>query len=276
MSRSRNIKPGFFKNDRLAECEPLARILFAGLWCEADREGRVEDRPKRLKVDCLPYDNCDCDALLDQLAKREFIVRYEIAGLRYIAIPGFAKHQNPHCKESPSAIPAPCKNSTSTVQARLIPDSLLLIPDSLILEDQEIMPPPASAKKIKAKVSRGTRLPDDWTPSDEEVQWAESQPRRVNVSMEAEKFRDYWTSKAGQGATKLNWTRTWQNWIRNAKQEFTNGNNPTGRRESAAERAARFAREGDEREAANDAAREAIRDASVLGAHGRDLRIAMD
>ena len=59
MARSRNIKPGFFLNDDLAECEPLARLLFAGLWCIADREGRLEDRPKRIKIEVLPYDNCD-------------------------------------------------------------------------------------------------------------------------------------------------------------------------------------------------------------------------
>jgi len=54
VARARNIKPGFFKNDQLAECHPLARLLFAGLWCEADRAGRLKDRPKRLKVECLP------------------------------------------------------------------------------------------------------------------------------------------------------------------------------------------------------------------------------
>ena len=137
MSRARNIKPGFFKNDQLAECSPLARLLFAGLWCEADREGRLADRPKRIKAECLPYDDCDLDGLLNQLASKGFIVRYVVEGNAYIAIPEFAKHQNPHCKESASSIPASDKHGASTVQdpeiperARLIPDSLLLIPDT--------------------------------------------------------------------------------------------------------------------------------------------------
>ena len=117
MSRSRNIKPGFFKNDLLAECPPLARILFAGLWCEADREGRLEDRPKRIKAELLPYDDCDIDAMLDQLADRGFIVRYECNGIRYIAVTEFVKHQNPHVREPASQIPAPGKHCASTVQA---------------------------------------------------------------------------------------------------------------------------------------------------------------
>nr|GAT44056.1 predicted protein [Mycena chlorophos] len=106
MARARNIKPGFFKNEDLAECDPLARILFAGLWCQADREGRLEDRPKRLKAECLPYDECNADVLMDQLALRGFITRYAVDGLRYIQINEFLKHQNPHQREIPSCIPA--------------------------------------------------------------------------------------------------------------------------------------------------------------------------
>lgn len=120
MSRARNIKPGFFKNDRLAECDPLARILFAALWCEADREGRLEDRPKRIKAECLPYDDADADALLAQLAKAGFILRYEVGGERFIAILNFSKHQNPHVREPASSIPGPgsIQAPGETVQGR--------------------------------------------------------------------------------------------------------------------------------------------------------------
>lgn len=107
MARSRNIKPGFFLNDQLAEIEPLGRLLFAGLWTIADREGRLEDRPKRIKVEVLPYDNCNVDHLLNELHKRNFIIRYEVDGERYIQITNWHKHQNPHCKEKKSTIPAP-------------------------------------------------------------------------------------------------------------------------------------------------------------------------
>lgn len=114
MARSRNIKPGFFINDQLAEIEPLGRLLFAGLWTIADREGRIEDRPKRIKVEVLPYDHCDVDQLLEELHKRNFIIRYQIDGERYIQITNWKKHQNPHVKEKKSTIPAPCLNTTST------------------------------------------------------------------------------------------------------------------------------------------------------------------
>ena len=148
MARSRNIKPGFFANDLLAEINPLGRLLFLGLWTMADREGRLEDRPKRIKAELLPYDDCDINALLTVLHASGFIVRYEVAGERFIQIAKFTKHQNPHMREPASTIPAPCEHSASTVQepekpesaqeqnhggtepARLFPLSPSLIPDS--------------------------------------------------------------------------------------------------------------------------------------------------
>jgi hypothetical protein len=164
MARARNIKPGFFANEMLAECDPLARLLFAGLWCLADRDGRLEDRPKRIRAEILPYDQCDPDGLLTQLEKHGFILRYAHGEQRFIQVLNFGKHQNPHVKEAKSTIPspfqaeerngeaqdekqpiddtapdkhqtstgqAPCEDDPSPERAGLIPDSGFLIPDSL-------------------------------------------------------------------------------------------------------------------------------------------------
>jgi hypothetical protein len=106
--RARTIKPGFFTDEGLADCSPLARILFAGLWCLADRAGKLHDRPRQIKAELLPYEAIpDADALLAELERGRMIVRYEVAGERYIKIPGFEKHQNPHPKEKTSEIPEP-------------------------------------------------------------------------------------------------------------------------------------------------------------------------
>lgn len=110
MARARNIKPGFFDNEILGELPALTRLLFIGLWCLADREGRLQDRPKRIKKELLGYDDVtadDVDTMLQQLNDNGFIQRYEIAGERYIQVTNFLKHQNPHCKEQASVIPAP-------------------------------------------------------------------------------------------------------------------------------------------------------------------------
>ena len=105
--RSRNIKPGFFKNDALAELDFAGRLLFIGLWGIADRAGRLEDRPKKIKAEVFPYDEVNVDAFLGELARRGFILRYEAGGERYIQIVHFDKHQNPHPREAASTIPEP-------------------------------------------------------------------------------------------------------------------------------------------------------------------------
>lgn len=175
--RARNIKPGFFSNDLLAECQMGARVLFIGLWTIADREGRLVDRPAKIKAQILPFDNCNVDELLNELAEKHednngpaFIVRYRGSdGHRYIQILNFKKHQNPHVNEASSEIPAPEEYSTSTVQTPgehttnpaesllLNPDSLLLNPESLLLNPEcGILNPetPASILSILAELKK--------------------------------------------------------------------------------------------------------------------------
>ncbi|MFU1946054.1 hypothetical protein ACLQ81_17000 [Bordetella avium] len=150
MARARNIKPSFFANDDLADINPLGRLLFIGLWTMADREGRLEDRPRRIKAEVLPYDDCDVDSLLQDLSKHGFILRYEVGGDRFIQVPNFTKHQNPHIKESASQIPAPVQHCASTMQEQCEkhpePEPAGLIPDSGFLnpESKEIPPNPPS------------------------------------------------------------------------------------------------------------------------------------
>jgi len=139
MPRARNIKPGFFKNEDLVELPFEYRLLFVGLWTLTDRAGRMEDRPKRIKMEVFPADDVDIDTGLDALQDRGFIRRYVVDGARYIQVLNFEKHQSPHVKEAASTLPAPDEHRASTGQApdkpdinppdSLIPDSL--IPDSL-------------------------------------------------------------------------------------------------------------------------------------------------
>lgn len=170
MARARNIKPGFFRNADLAELSVEARLLFIGLWTIADREGRLDDRPKQIKMEIYPADSFDVSALLEELADTDMLDRYEVGGKKYIQIVNFTKHQNPHKDERASAIPpppsgtagsatddadgehgastvqAPCEHHASTVQIGLIPDSLLLIPERGILNPEKTPAQPASSE----------------------------------------------------------------------------------------------------------------------------------
>jgi hypothetical protein len=107
MARTRFIKPGFFMNEELAELPCEARLLFIGLWTIADRAGRLEDRPRKIKAAVFPYEEFDVDTLLGLLAGKRFLKRYRLKGLGYIEISNFVKHQKPHPKEPPSQVPEP-------------------------------------------------------------------------------------------------------------------------------------------------------------------------
>lgn len=94
-------------NEDLAELSPVERLLFIYLWMLADREGRLEDRPKRIKAEALPYDDADVDMMLTNLAAGGFLIRYRADGVAYCQIVNFTKHQVPHHKEVESRIPPP-------------------------------------------------------------------------------------------------------------------------------------------------------------------------
>jgi hypothetical protein len=228
MARARNIKPGFFRNADLVELSFEARLLFIGLWTIADREGRLEDRPKQIKMELFPADNLDCDAILNSLAEIGMISRYEHDGKRYLQVVNFKKHQNPHKDERASTIPSNGEHSASTVQAPceedatsevvgLIPDSL--IPDSLIAESKSggdscespSRPLPKNKKKSDAI---GRRFTDQDILKPEWISYCNDVRPDLDPKSVFEDFRCHWLSKAGADARKTNWDLTWQGWVR--------------------------------------------------------------
>jgi len=114
MPRIRSIKPSFFTDGTIVALDPLTRLAFIGLWCHADRAGRLEDRPIDLKIRILPGDAVDMGEHLLCLVSAGLIVRYE-APLsirkgdtgRFIQIVNFEKHQRPHQGELASVLPPP-------------------------------------------------------------------------------------------------------------------------------------------------------------------------
>lgn len=156
MARVRDLNPGFFLDDVLAELSPLHRILFEGLWCLADRDGRLEDRPRRIKPQVLPYDDADVDAMLGDLHDAEFIYRYEACGRRCIGIPKFKRYQRVHHKEAQSVLP-PCldqawvKLESSTGQAWV--------------KQESSMPPVSGTGTDNRKRGRGAKAPAPPAPA---------------------------------------------------------------------------------------------------------------
>jgi hypothetical protein len=62
---------------------------------------------------------------------------------------------------------------------------------------------------------RARRLADDWVLPAGWGKWAltEGWPE-ATIRLQAEIFADFWQAKGGQGATKLDWFKTWKVWMR--------------------------------------------------------------
>jgi len=134
--RARNIKPGFYENEDLVELSFACRHFFVGLWCLADREGRLEDRPKKIKLALAPLDDVNPDKILDELNDRNLIVRYSVNSSEFISIPNFLKHQRPHHNEKKSEIPPPPEKQEPDIPSDEKLDLAKALLDERITEDE--------------------------------------------------------------------------------------------------------------------------------------------
>lgn len=236
MARARNIKPAIMDNEDLADLEPLTRLLFIYLWMLADRDGRMEDRPKRIAAQALPYDrSADVEEMLRDLHKSGFINRYEAGGVAVIQISAFLKHQTPHGTEKDGVLPdengmftvnSRGKNGYATGDSSLINGDLTvkqqqansaltvnqpllntLIPDSLIPDS--LTTPIGVVALPKPRPSR--KCPEGFSVNADLKAWAEENHPGVDLFVETGAFRDH-TFKTAIS----DWEGAWRNWIRKA------------------------------------------------------------
>lgn len=203
--RARNIKPGFWKNELVAQMPPIVRLLYIGLWCLADREGRLEDRPSRIHIELFPYQrNMDIHGYLTVIERLGFIQRYKVGECSYIQVNNFIKHQNPHHTERRSEIPENQSLATLTVNPPLsngeyLADSLnpdSLNPDSLI-QDKGVR----QIKKFEK-------------PNPVEVT---TYAKEIGFELDGESFCDYYETKGwvyGKSPMK-SWKAAVRTWKRN-------------------------------------------------------------
>jgi len=96
---------------------------------------------------------------------------------------------------------------------------LKLDPNKIATNNQE----PITIVEAKPKQSRGTRLPADWKPSEEQIAFCKTERPDLHPVATGDRFRDFWIAQAGSKGVKLDWDATWRNWVRNEK---AGGNKP--------------------------------------------------
>jgi hypothetical protein len=73
-------------------------------------------------------------------------------------------------------------------------------------------------QKVSRPRKRGSRLSKNWKPNEKLLAWASDKRPDLTLADTIESFVDYWTSKTGAAATKLDWNATFRNWVRNERQ----------------------------------------------------------
>jgi len=222
-----------------------ARLLFIQIWTICDDSGITRAASRMLASLLFPYDD-DAPSLLDgwvdELEREGCIVRYQVDGASYIKVQKWADHQRID-KPSASKFPQFVEGS------RVFPES-----SRKVVQDQgprtkdqgrdqggdarekvrETPNPEPLPPKATLKTSKGTRwppdavVPEDWIDSGARCRANQGFPE-IDLRAEAFKFANYWASKAGGGATKLDWKKTWLNWCISVK-GISNGSGFNGKK----------------------------------------------
>ena len=74
---------------------------------------------------------------------------------------------------------------------------------------------PAPKKKSKKKSqSKGSRIPENWTLTDDLFEYAREKGMNDDaIRTEEEKFYNYWIAANGANAVKRSWDATWKGWV---------------------------------------------------------------
>lgn len=211
--RIRSLKPDFFVDEDLAAMDPLDRITFEGLWCAADKAGRLEDRPSRLAVQILPYEAKGFEDRLSRLAAARFIIRYQDeTGRPLIAIRTWDKHQRPHHTEAESTLAPPPADQ---------PPPPLPPPEGKGKEGRGLE---ASPPRPNGGITVKTPLENVKVP--ESLAAVTAYWREAGLTGSPESFFDHFASngwRVGGKAPMKDWRAAARNWARNEK-KFGGGN----------------------------------------------------
>jgi uncharacterized protein YdaU (DUF1376 family) len=124
------------------------------------------------------------------------------------------------------------------------PSNATSMPQAMPEQCPSPSPLPIKAKST-AESAPATRLPADWKPRQDEIEFCKTERPDLNPMATADRFRDYWVGVPGVKGRKADWTATWRNWVRNEKRSYDAGRDADRRRHANDRTAAAAAVFGD-------------------------------
>jgi hypothetical protein len=102
-------------------------------------------------------------------------------------------------------------------------DKVNLEDNQKVVQEVKQKPTPSSSSSSSSstrdRATKGSRLSADFVLPEDWVAFCQQHRPDLKPAVVFDGFKDYWVSKTGSAATKLDWTATWRNWVRNQRQE---------------------------------------------------------
>jgi hypothetical protein len=233
MARIRSVKPEFWTSEQVMRLSIPARLAFIGMWNYCDDAGNIPASNMGLKAKLFPSDTLETTSMqgwTGELLREGLIAEYEAAGHAFWHVTGWWRHQRIEKPQPPKYPPFPEDYRSPTGP---FPENYRSGTGTFpVGEDEDGNGWDGSGwdgngidkkrKRVETppRAPRGSRLPDDWVLSDELRAWTTRERPDIDAERTADEFRDYWTAKPGKDGLKLDWTKTWRNWVRNERGHY--------------------------------------------------------
>lgn len=150
--RIRTIKPAFFRSYDVVPLTYRARLTWIGLWTYVDDEGRGRDDARIIKGELWPLEDevtwQEVESDLTELSRSAHVVRYEVSGRRFLAIPTWSEHQ---------VISRPTKSKFPAPKDGVIRDSLPVTESSM--RSHGVLPAGKGTGNREEEVEQGSGTP---------------------------------------------------------------------------------------------------------------------
>lgn len=218
LGRIRSIKPELFMDEDLAALPVEARYLLIGLHCHADRAGRFEWRPARLRALIYPFEqSLDVAALLEQLRAARYLLRYEAHGAVFGYVRNWTKQQVINNRERDSELPPPPDEAEAEAVGfpAAAPQAAQVAPELKTKKKKAAPDPGPLFEEAIFVVNTG----DEWKAPIKLVETLRSAYQGVDVDAELKKAAAWTLANSSTRKTKNGMSSFLQRWIARAQDD---------------------------------------------------------
>lgn len=201
-------------------------VFYRRLFSIVDDYGRHEAGLQLLRSRCYPLQTdhvrvADITRWMAACQKAGLVALYEVAGKQYLQVEKFGQQQRSPSKcPPPPALDSNCQQTLANehLDVFVSGDVSVSVDEGSAASQSSATPSPAfDGKNVEAlngravvSLARSWELSEEWGVDAESLGW-----KRSEVLLEAEKFRQYWTSGRGSGKRKSvrGWRQSWSNWL---------------------------------------------------------------